>query len=145
VLKRANGACDRLRGMHLIPPAMLIKRTTSTALATHTHIGSYVGNQLKFDTQITRAILILTSTWEKLSVLGRGEIYALQPQYPLHLRHSRPNSQSQFLQSGSLMLRPRDGLKGGKAEQRSCALAPLRHPAWSRAFFNCKFAAHSRA
>ena len=34
-----------LRGIHLIPPDMLIKRTTPTALATH--VASYVGMQLK--------------------------------------------------------------------------------------------------
>jgi hypothetical protein len=45
--------------MHLIPLATLIKGKALMALATHKTVASYVGVQLKFDTHMTRAFLIL--------------------------------------------------------------------------------------
>jgi len=89
------------------------------ALATHTHIASYVGMQLKFESQMTRAIFILPSTTSKTFPpfwKGGGHMPP-PPPYPLHSRHSHPTSQSRFLQSGSLMLRARDGLKGKEEKQ----------------------------
>jgi len=137
--------------MHLIPLATLIKRTTPTALATHTHVASYIGLQLKFDTHMTRAILILTSTSSKEnSPFGGGwrDICSSPPLSPA-LTAQPPYLAIAVLAVwvvyGSLTLRAREGLRGGEKERRRCALALLRPPASSRALFNCTFAACSCA
>jgi len=136
--------------MHLIPLARFIKRQTPTELATHTHVASYVGMQLKFDTHMTRAILILTSTSSNKTLrFGGGRDICSSPPLPPALTAQLPYLAIAVLAvwvvCGSLMLRAREGLKGGEKERRHCALALLRPPASSRVLFNCTFAACSCA